>query len=176
MRALVIPGNQRSSAPALREHHCLMSRTELLERYRQGHLEVVGALEGVTPAELDLRPGPGCWTAREVVHHLADSETTSYIRLRKLLAQDGPVLEAYDEAEFARRLHYERPIEPSLAVLAAVRAASAQLLDSLGEAEWMRVGRHSESGPYSIDDWLAIYAAHAHDHADQIRRARRGIA
>jgi hypothetical protein len=39
----------------------------------------------------------------------------------------------------------------------------------------VRTGRkHTETGGYSVDDWLEIYAAHAHIHADQIRRAREG--
>lgn len=134
------------------------------------------ALDGIGPDELDRRPPGGDWSAREVVHHLADSETTAYIRLRRLIAEDRPVLPDYDEEEFARRLHYDRPIEPSLDVLRAVRAASLQLLESLTPAEWDRSGTHAVSGPYSVDDWLRIYAGHSHDHADQIRRARRGEA
>jgi hypothetical protein len=46
--------------------------------------------------------------------------------------------------------------------------------ERLTPAEWDRSGEHSESGPYSVDRWLRIYAEHSHDHADQIRRARRG--
>ena len=42
----------------------------------------------------------------------------------------------------------------------------------LTPAEWDRAGTHSESGAYSVDKWLQIYAVHAHNHADQIRRAR----
>ena len=78
------------------------------------------------------------------------------------------------EPEWARRLHYDRPIEPSLAVLTAVRAASLQLLESLSPTEWARTGTHTESGPYSVEGWLRIYAAHPTEHADQIRRARAG--
>jgi hypothetical protein len=96
----------------------------------------------------------------------------AYIRLRRLLAEDSPVIAGYDEPEWARRLHYDRPIASSLAVLAAVRAASLQLLESLTPDEWMRSGTHSDSGAYGIDTWLEIYAGHAHDHADQIRAAR----
>jgi hypothetical protein len=107
-----------------------------------------------------------------VVHHLADSEATAYVRLRRLVAEDEPVILGYDEPEYARRLHYERPIATSLAVLRAVRAASLELLESLTPAEWTRTGTHSESGPYSVERWLGIYAAHAHDHAAQIREAR----
>jgi hypothetical protein len=135
---------------------------------------VSDAVAGLTDAELDKRPAEGAWTAREVVHHLADSETTAYIRLRRLVAEDDPVILGYDQDAFARRLHYDRPLGSSLQVLAAVRTASAELLDALDPDDWRRAGTHSESGAYSVEDWLRIYAVHAHDHADQARRAARG--
>jgi hypothetical protein len=147
------------------------TRTSLIARYRAGYAEVQDALTGATDSDLDRRPADGGWTAREVAHHLADSETTSYIRLRRLLAEDGPTIQGYDEAEFARRLWYDRPISTSLGVFQAVRASSAEILDRLTESDWLRRGVHTESGDYGVEDWLEIYAAHAFDHADQIRRA-----
>jgi hypothetical protein len=148
------------------------ARQVLIDRYRDGIAEVEKALAGATDADLDRRPAPDEWTAREVAHHLADSETMSTIRLRRLLAEDQPLIHAYDEAEFARRLHYDRPIDQSLAVFAAVRTSNVELLGTLTEDEWARTGTHSQDGPYSVEGWLEIYAAHGHDHADQIRRAR----
>jgi hypothetical protein len=151
-----------------------MERIELLDRYRGGYAAVEEAVAEITDEELD-RGGPdGGWSARQVAHHLADSEATAFVRLRRLIAEDEPVIVAYDEPEYARRLHYERPIGSSLAVLRAVRVASLELLESLTPAEWERRGTHTESGPYSVDDWLRIYASHSHDHAAQIRQARAG--
>lgn len=150
-----------------------MDRAALLDRYRVGYQAVADALAGIPEGQLDIRHGDE-WSARMVAHHLADSEATAYVRLRRLIAEDAPVIDGYDETEFARRLHYDRPIEASLAVLAAVRAASLQLLESLSPEEWERSGTHSESGGYSVDDWLRIYADHAHDHAGQIRSAAAG--
>lgn len=148
-------------------------RQALIARYRAGHDEVVAALAGIQPAELDWRPSADEWSAREVVHHLADSEMTSAIRLRRLLVEDAPQIQGYDEQRFARRLRYaERPIEPSLRALEAARASTAQLLEQLRDGDWQRAGTHSESGRYSVEGWLGIYAAHAHDHAAQIRRNR----
>ena len=147
-----------------------MNRIALLERYRTGYEAVADALTGATEADLDRRASGDDWSARVVVHHLADSEATAYVRLRRLIGEDDAVIVGYDEAEFARRLHYDRPIAASLAVVAAVRAASLELLERLTPEEWDRNGTHSESGPYSVDDWLSIYAGHPHDHADQIRR------
>ncbi len=150
----------------------LERRRALIERYREGPRIVEAALAGATDAELDARPQDGGWTAREVAHHLPDSEMTGAIRLRRLIAEDAPVIQAYDQDLFAQRLHYDRPIAASVAALAAVRAVTAQLLDCLTEEEWARTGTHSDSGAYGVLDWLEIYAAHAHDHADQIRAAR----
>jgi hypothetical protein len=42
----------------------------------------------------------------------------------------------------------------------------------MSDEDWQREGTHSESGSYSVEDWLTIYAAHAHNHAAQIRRLR----
>ena len=148
-----------------------MTRQELIERYKAGSEAVDQALKDITGDELDMPAADG-WTARQVVHHLADSETTAYVRLRRLLAEDQPLIAGYDEEEFARRLYYDRPIAASLEVFRAVRRASAELLERLTDAEWARAGTHSESGRYDVEEWLRIYAAHAHDHADQIRRAR----
>ena len=162
------------SAPSDHRRMDATERRVLIDQYREGIDEVRRAVDGATDSELDRRPADGEWSAREVAHHLADSEAMSTIRLRRLLAEDEPLIQAYDEAEFARRLHYDRPIEASLAVYAAVRSSNVQLLDTLNEAEWQRAGTHSEEGAYSVEAWLRIYAAHGHDHADQIRRARDG--
>jgi hypothetical protein len=158
---------QRTIDPMNRE-----TREALIEQYAAGPGVVTAALAGATERELDARPSAEEWSAREVAHHLADSEATSYIRLRKLVAEDDPIIYGYDEAEWARRLHYDRPVAASVAVLKSVRAATVELLRSLSEEEWQRGGTHTESGPYTVETWLTIYAAHAHDHATQISRAR----
>ncbi len=150
-----------------------MDRAQVLARFASGADDVIEALAGATDEDLDRR-GPSGWSSRMVVHHLADSEAMAYIRLRRLIAEDDPVIWGYDEPEWAERLHYDRPIDASLAVLGAVRTASLQLLGSLTADEWTRTGTHTESGAYSVEQWLDIYAEHSHEHADQIRRARRG--
>lgn len=151
-----------------------MQRAELMRRYEEGPERLATAIRDVSDAELDQRPSDGGWSAREVMHHTADSELTSAIRLRKLIAEDDARIEGYDEMEFSRRLHYrERPVASSLAAVRAARETSASILACLSDAEWERSGVHSDSGPYSVTTWLEIYAAHCHDHADQIDRAVR---
>jgi hypothetical protein len=147
-------------------------RRRLIETYREGPAVLEAAIAEVPESELD-RSADG-WTPRQIAHHVADSEMTAAIRLRRLLAEDRPLINGYDEAEYARRLHYgERPIEDSLLAVRGARASTAALLDRLSDEEWAREGTHSESGRYTVTGWLEIYAAHCHDHADQVRRSRR---
>ena len=147
-------------------------RAALIRRYRDGPRAIAEAVAGATDAELDRRPpAPELWSAREIVHHVADSEMTSAIRLRRLIAEEEPDLGAYDEELFARRLHYDRPIGASLDAIRAARAATTEILDRLEEADWRRAGRHPEHASYAVDDWLRIYSEHCREHAAQIGRA-----
>ena len=147
-------------------------RNELIERYAAGFDEVEAALAGISAAELD-NPDSNGWTARQVIHHLADSEMTSALRLRKLIAERNPVIHGYDEELYSSALFYsQRPIEASLLALKAARESTVTILGHLASDDWARQGWHTESGPYSVETWLEIYAAHAHEHAAQIRRAR----
>jgi hypothetical protein len=151
-------------------------RRTLIAQYKAGYDEVTRELEGFTDEQLSARPLSGKWSAREIVQHLADSEMTSAIRLRKLLTEENTLIEGYDQDDYAARLRYnERDIAPALDALRGARATTGQLLDTMSDDDWAREGTHSESGRYTADDWLGIYAAHAHNHAAQIRRLREAL-
>jgi hypothetical protein len=150
----------------------LKTRQNLIAKYKDGYRAVEAALRGATDPDLDARPGPGKWTAREIVHHLADSEMTSAIRLRLLLAEERAAIRPYDQEEFARKLYYDRPIATSLDAFRIARLSTGELLDRMSPADWAKVGTHPEHPSYSVERWLEIYAEHAHNHAEQITRAR----
>jgi hypothetical protein len=146
-------------------------RAHLIKKYKDGYRVVVAALEGITEDELD-QSVTGEWTPRQIAHHLADSEMMSAIRIRRLLTEAEPVIYGYDEKAFAEKLTSDRPIQPSLEAMRWARETCAQLLERMTPADWNIVGTHTESGRYTTEDWLRIYAAHAHDHAEQIKSSR----
>lgn len=146
-------------------------RADLIRRYKEGHRAVMDAFRGISEDELD-RSASDEWTPRQIAHHLADSEMMSAIRLRRLIAEERPMIHGYNEVGFAEKLTSDRPIAPSLEAMRYARESTAQILERLSEADWRRTGTHTESGPYSVENWLSIYAAHGHDHAAQIKRSR----
>lgn len=155
-------------------------RDQLIQRYAAGPALLRAALDRVPPDLHQWRPAPGEFSAHEVVVHCADSETLSHGRIRFVLAEREPVIQGYDEPRWAVELDYHNhPEDLALAAVEAVRANTTPLLRSLPDAAWEKTGRHTESGPYSAEDWLRIYAAHLEDHArqiDAILAARSGAA
>jgi hypothetical protein len=148
-------------------------RTALIEQYAAGHEAVLDALEGITAAEWESREGPNEWCSREIVHHLGDSEMSAAVRMRALIADEQAVIQGFDQERWNDVLYpRERPVEPSLDAFRAAREATVPLLRLMSDGQWMREGTHTQFGPMSPEHWLAWYGPHAHDHADQIRRAR----
>jgi len=148
-------------------------RQSKITQYAAGYEHVTQALERFPKEALVAHPLPGKWSACEIVHHLADSEAQSGFRLRKLLAEEYPVLQGYDQDVFAVVLRYNlRDFSPALELFRAVRATTLQLLHEMNEEDWTRPGWHPEHGLYTAETWLNIYSQHAHNHAAQIRRLR----
>jgi hypothetical protein len=148
-----------------------MDLIESIESYRQATEEFISTVSKLTDAELDTAKDQG-WTARQVIHHVADSEAQSYARLRRLIVEPGTQIQGYDEAAWGenKTLGYEElPIQISLDVFKAVRASSLEILKRLSVNQLENAGIHSESGEYSIQSWLESYVNHPMEHAEQIR-------
>src|SRR5262245_17457957 len=102
---------------------------DLIRRYEEAPDRVEAALQGPSRDALRFRPGPGKWSAHEVVCHCADSETVAAGRIRFLVAEKDPVISGYDQARWAETLDYHAmPLEPALATVRAVRRHTAEML------------------------------------------------
>ena len=123
------------------------------------------AVAGMTEAQLDTPYREGGWTVRQVVHHLVDSHTNSYVRFRLALTEHEPTIKGYDEKLWAELPDARTaPVEPSLALLEALHARWMLLLNALGPQELARAFRHSERGPITLETNLALYAWHGRHH------------
>ena len=141
------------------------------DSYAQATKEFLIVANQLTDAELDIS-SPGSWSARQIIHHVADSEAQSYARLRRLIAEPGTQIQGYDEAGWGENetLGYkDLPIAHSLEVFIAVRASSLEIIKRLKQNQLENVGIHSESGEYTIKNWLETYTRHPSEHAAQIR-------
>ncbi|MFN7925090.1 MAG: DinB family protein [Bryobacteraceae bacterium] len=149
---------------------------DLLERFRRGAELLSVATTGVGNAELDFVPGAGRWSIRQIAAHLADAECVGAMRLRQVIAENDPLIVAYDEKAWSDRLNYsKRKISAILESFRRVRADNYELLKDLPEEAYARSGRHSERGPMTLRDIVRIYAEHAENHVKQIMDVRQAF-
>ena len=149
-------------------HHRPMDNLALIDQYAAGPAD---------PSSLPRRAlAARDWPSRPAPTPVRAPASGRGAEVDLLRLDDGTEIQVYDQERWAAepRLGYDGPIELPLAVLEAVRASSAALLRRLHDADFAWTGHHVEHDTYSVQLWLEIYADHAHDHADQIRRARRG--
>ena len=146
-------------------------RSQLIDSYESGISALEDAFRNAPDAALHFRPQPGEWSNQEIVCHCADAEILGAVRVRMLAAEKEAVLVAIDQDVWANAFHYESlSAENALALVRATRTHTAAILRLLPDAVWSNVGRHTETGPYSIGEWLSYWANHLDVHAEQIRQ------
>lgn len=146
---------------------------ELLERFRRGAELVAVASLGASGAQLDYVPAPGAWSVRQIMCHLGDAEMVGGVRFRRVVAEENPVLETYDQNAWATNLHYEnRRISRALELFRKLRGENYELLSQLPEQAFARTGNHTELGVVTLGDLLRLYAEHAEKHVRQIQAVR----
>src|SRR5579863_3664362 len=146
---------------------------ELLERLRRGAEMVAVSITGAAGSELDYMPEPGKWSIRQIVAHLADAEMVAGMRLRRIIAEDNPRIEAYDQNAWGANLDYaRRKTSQALETFRRIRGENYELLKDLPALVFEREGVHSERGPLSLKKQLQIMAEHAENHTSQVRARR----
>ena len=147
--------------------------TDLLERFRRGPELLAMVLTGVFGEEEDFTPAPGKWSIRQLAAHLADSELVCAHRIRQMIAEEHPVLMAFDQDAWTRNLDYaRRKPKQSLETFRRLRAENYELLKELPESIYARTGNHSERGTITLRDQLDSLAQHTENHARQMQAVR----
>lgn len=149
----------------------ISERDELLKGLRGMPVVLRQLVHGLSDDVVRRRPEPGEWAVVEVIAHLADTDQRTLARLHRMRSEESPELPGYDQAALAEERGYlSMPLERELARFEAIRAEQVALLESLHDAGWSRVGRHSDHGPITIQQLTAHSAGEDMDHLAQIAR------
>jgi len=123
-------------------------------------------------AQLETAYRPGGWTARQLVHHIADSHLNSIIRFKWALTEERPTIKPYYEDRWAELADYrEVPIEASLNLIEALHARWVGFLRTLSHQDLQREFMHPDSGAVRLAENIGIYAWHGRHHLAHIRIA-----
>lgn len=149
---------------------------ELIDRYANGPAQLRESVAGLAAAQLDQHVGPGQWTIRQVVCHLADFEPIYADRIKRAIAEESPRIQSGDPDLFARSLAYEhRSLENELGLIASVRAQLVEILRSCPADVRNRVAIHSDDGALSVETLLTRITGHIPHHVEFIVGKRKSL-
>jgi uncharacterized damage-inducible protein DinB len=152
------------------------SSSKLIDAFLDSLLRLRRVVADLSPEQLRARPVPGKWSTLEVVCHLVDSDQAWCHRMKRVIAEEQPLLIGYDESRFTAALPYhEANLEEELALMEGMRRQMARTLRALPESAWSRTGVHSERGRVTLTEMLQAEANHVPHHITQILEKRKAM-
>jgi uncharacterized damage-inducible protein DinB len=149
---------------------------DLIQAYLDGPIQVRRVVSDLTAQQMQARPVSGRWSTLEVVCHLVDSEQAWCHRMKRVIAEERPLIIGYDESRFIATLGYERhDLQEELALLDGMRRQMARILSELPEAAWSRTCVHSERGSMTLAEMLKAEVDHIPHHIRHVLEKRQAL-
>jgi len=127
------------------------------------HLQVIGAQRSAMP------PAPGKWSPAEIICHLADCEVAFGFRLRQTLAEDGPILQPFDQEKWSAT-YPGIPAADALEAFTAMRKWNLRLIRAALPGAANRPATHPERGTMTFQTIVETMAGHDRNHLGQLER------
>jgi uncharacterized damage-inducible protein DinB len=148
----------------------------LVDQYAAGPILLREKTAGMTREQVKARPIAGKWSTLEVICHVADFELVYADRMKRVVAEKEPTMFGGDPDQFAARLAYhDRDLAEELNLIEACRVSTARILRTLSEADFARVGNHSEAGKLTLEKLLQSVTNHAAHHGNFIDEKRTAL-
>jgi uncharacterized damage-inducible protein DinB len=152
------------------------SRDALIDEFLSALPRLRRAVSDLSPEQLRARPVPGKWSTLEVVCHLANSDQVWCHRMKRVIAEERPLLIGYDETRFTAALPYhEADLEEELALMEGMRRELARILRGLPDSAWSRTGVHNERGLVTLEEMLRAETEHVPHHLAHIFEKRKAL-
>jgi DinB superfamily len=124
-------------------------------------------IETIGPERMDSPPGPGKWSARDIVAHLADSEIAIGFRLRQTLAEDHHVIQPFDQDRWATS-YPASDARLAIEAFTALRAWNLALIRSVKPEDFSKPVTHPERGTMTFQTVVETVAGHDRNHLKQL--------
>jgi hypothetical protein len=112
------------------------------------------------------------WTVREILVHLADAETVLQERIKRVLAEPGKMIWAFDQDRWSTSLDYPHyPLDICRAMFNANRRSIIYLAGKYYQSHGQLRFEHSETGTRTLKDEFEKVLYHCENHIIQIRTA-----
>ena len=155
---------------AVGDHMTRDERRQMLESFGRAPALLSAVLRQLPKKMWLYKPSPERWSIHEIIVHLADSEASSYVRCRHLIAEPGKAVAEFDPARWAGSLGYfHQSTREALEIIRRLRRMTYHLLVTLPEPVWLHTLEHPQEGEISLENWIVRQERHIPHHIEQVR-------
>lgn len=149
----------------------------LIDQFEDGIALLNNALEGLSPEAIAWVPPAeaniGLWSIHQIVIHLADAEASFADRIKRIIAEDDPVLLEWSEEKFLQRLFYnEQSVEDAVGLIKLTRKQLTRVLRKVPKSAFERSGNHSRRGKQTLADVIGFDNWHLAHHVEFIDKKK----
>jgi hypothetical protein len=127
----------------------------------------------LTEEQLQTPYRPEGWTAKQVIHHVADSHINMITRVKLLLTEENPTIKPYEEAEWAKLIDYDLPVKTSLNIIEGIHKRLVTILKTVDKTQLKRTYMHPETRrTFCLDEVIALYAWHSEHHYKHVESVK----
>jgi DinB superfamily len=146
-------------------------RRKMLESFGRAPALLSAVLRQLPKKMWLYKPSAERWSIHEIILHLADSEASSYVRCRHLIAEPGVAVAAFDPARWAGNLGYfHQSTREALEITRRLRKMTYQLLVAVPEPVWSHVVEYPKEGAISLESWIERQERHIPHHTEQMKQ------
>ncbi len=147
-------------------------RLEMIQTIKDLPAKFTDAVKDLSNEQLDTPYRPEGWTVRQTVHHVADSHINSLCRFKLAMTEENPTIRPYFEDRWAELADSTLPIDVSLKIIEGLHSRWTTLLESFTDEDFRRKLKHPDSGEWTVEQFLALYAWHSRHHTAHITHLR----
>ncbi len=154
-----------------------MAFDSVIQEYLSNLDALDAALKDLTPSELSFKPvaeqNAGAWSIQELVMHLADCELVYCDRMKRVIAEDNPTLQGFDENKWASALLYpDQSVDEAVQLMRLSRKQMSRVLKVLPESAFNRFGTHTERGKLTLMELVNGAISHLNHHLQFVLKKR----
>ena len=147
-------------------------RSDFIASVGELPVKLKAAVNDLSDEQLDTPYRPGGWTVRQTAHHVADSHLNSIVRFKLALTEDVPTIRPYYEERWSELADSFTPLESSIKILEGLHFRWTTFLKAMSDADFQRKLIHPDSGEWTLEQMLALYAWHGRHHTAHITKLR----
>lgn len=132
--------------------------------------EFVTFVKSKSDAELSKPGHENEWSAAFAIHHLADFEIHFASRFLRIITEENPEIQSYDESLYVDKTNYAtRNVRTSIETIDVTRKQLGEILSNLNDTDFDRPTKHAEKGQIKLSDLIGYCNNHIKNHLDQVK-------